>query len=135
MPPYKAVIDTNVLVSALLTPGRNAARILSMVRDKTLVPCYTAGIMEEYREVLSRDKFNLPEAEVDVLLTGISRRGLMADTVKSSFYMPDEDDRKFYDAAKTTGAFLITGNPGHYPQEPSVINPARFLEKIRLEKR
>jgi len=75
MPPYKAVIDTNVLVSALLTPGRNAARILSMVRDKTLVPCYIAGIMEEYREVLSRDKFNLPEAEVDVLLTGISRRG------------------------------------------------------------
>jgi putative PIN family toxin of toxin-antitoxin system len=128
--PYKAVIDTNVLVSALLTPGRNAARILAMVRDKTLVPCYTAEIMEEYQEVLSRDKFGLPKAEVDALLMGIVRHGHLVDFVKSSFDMPDEDDRKFYDAATTADAFLITGNLSHYPEGPSVINPARFLERI-----
>ena len=41
--------------------------------------------------------------------------------------MPDEDDRKFYDVAKSSGAFLITGNIKHFPSESFIVTPADFL--------
>jgi hypothetical protein len=41
--------------------------------------------------------------------------------------MPDEDDRVFYDTAKTAGAYLIPGNTKHFPQEPFILTPAQFL--------
>jgi hypothetical protein len=41
--------------------------------------------------------------------------------------MADESDRKFFDAAKTCGAVLITGNKKHYPPEPFILSPAEFL--------
>jgi hypothetical protein len=42
--------------------------------------------------------------------------------------MIDENDRVFYGAAKSAGAYLITGNFRHYFQEPFVLTPAEFLE-------
>jgi hypothetical protein len=41
--------------------------------------------------------------------------------------MPDESDRVFYDVAKTAGAYLITGNTKHFPQEPFILTPAEFV--------
>jgi predicted nucleic acid-binding protein len=41
--------------------------------------------------------------------------------------IPDEEDRKFYNVAKSSGAFLITGNIKHFPSESFIITPADFL--------
>ena len=46
--------------------------------------------------------------------------------------MIDEDDRIFYDTAKTAKAYLITGNKKHYPQENFIFTPADFLEYISV---
>jgi predicted nucleic acid-binding protein len=42
--------------------------------------------------------------------------------------MPDEEDRKFYNVAKSSGAFLITGNIKHFPPESFIVTPADFLK-------
>jgi len=131
--PYKAVVDTNILVSAMLSPGKNAARIMDMIRDGLLVPCYNAEILEEYQEVLGRGKFNFSRKNADAILSGIALKGLLVNHPESSFGLPDEDDRKFYDAAKSAAAFLITGNTKHYPEEPRIVSPARFLEITKRE--
>jgi len=63
------------------------------------------------------------------LIDDIIRVGLATETnVISLIRMLDEDDRKFYDVAKSAEAFLITGNIRHYPKEPFIVSPSGFLE-------
>ena len=54
-----AVIDTNVLVSALLSTRDDAAtvQIISKLFEGTIVPIYSIEITKEYRQVLGRSKF------------------------------------------------------------------------------
>jgi predicted nucleic acid-binding protein len=36
---------------------------------------------------------------------------------------------KFYDVARFSDAFLITGNIRHYPKESTIVTPAEFLTR------
>jgi len=54
-----AVIDTNVLVSALLSSHSDAAtvQIIGRMINGEIIPVYSYEIMREYKEVLGRRKF------------------------------------------------------------------------------
>jgi putative PIN family toxin of toxin-antitoxin system len=123
------VIDTNVLVSALIIPGSVPDQVMSMVKNRIAQTRYNNAILAEYWNVLSRPKFNFREEDIQRAVNGIFRAGIIVDAVSSSFPMPDETDRKFYDVAKTAGAMLITGNTKHYPDEPFILAPAAFIQK------
>ena len=124
-----AVIDTNILVSALWSKGGAPARILSMVIGGELVPCYDYRILNEYREVLLRPKFKFSSGEVGALLDWIGHIGLsvVAEPLDTSF--TDEADKKFYEEAKFCGAKLITGNIKHFPKDEDVVTVSEFLEQ------
>ena len=124
----KAVLDTNILVSALWTPAGNASAIINLILSDRVIPCFDQNILNEYRLVLSRPRLSFPNGQVDELLTEIINRGLSVTIIPSAFTLPDEADRKFYDTAKYCEAYLITGNIRHYPRDPLIISPARFLE-------
>jgi len=53
----RAVIDTNVLVSGLLSPAGNEALILLAIHQGLVHPCFSEEILEEYAAVLARPKF------------------------------------------------------------------------------
>jgi putative PIN family toxin of toxin-antitoxin system len=53
----RAVIDTNVLVSGLLSPAGNEALILLAIHQGLMHPCFSEDILEEYAAVLARPKF------------------------------------------------------------------------------
>ncbi|MDR3119931.1 MAG: putative toxin-antitoxin system toxin component, PIN family [Clostridiales bacterium] len=122
-----AVLDTNVIVSALISPKGNAAVILGMITDNLLKPIYCQQILREYVDVLTRPRFGFPETRVKESLTLFEMFGVPVDPRKSDFLMIDESDRIFYDAAVASAAVLITGNLKHYPREPFVVSPADFL--------
>ena len=63
-----AVIDTNVLVSALLTSEKqsNPLLIFQAIIEEKIVPLFCDEILEEYREVLSRDKFPFTSEFIDI---------------------------------------------------------------------
>ena len=58
-----AVIDTNVLVSALITRNPQAAtsKVLESIFSGLIIPMYNDEIIAEYTEVLRRAKFKLPQ--------------------------------------------------------------------------
>jgi predicted nucleic acid-binding protein len=56
-PRLRLVLDTNVLVAALLTPGRTPDRALSAIFARGDVVLYDASLEAEYRAVLARPKF------------------------------------------------------------------------------
>ena len=80
----KAVIDTNVLVSALLSSNESAATVLvvSMVLEGYVAPILTDDILKEYGEALRRKKFKFPEQDVEILLSEIKRRAVMVNVIK-----------------------------------------------------
>ncbi len=60
-----AVIDTNVLVSAMLKWTSVPGNILEFAFSGTIIPVLNDEIVAEYREVLMRDKFHLTKDIVD----------------------------------------------------------------------
>ena len=116
------VLDTNVLVSAIWSPGRNASDILHAVFAGRITVCYDYRIIEEYDRVLHYTKFPFSEWEIHAVLDPIIKNGIsvIANPI-SDVPFPDESDRKFYEVARFCHAMLITGNGKHYPKEPDII--------------
>lgn len=125
-----AVIDTNILVSALWSRNGAPARVVGMIISGEIVPCYDYRILTEYREVLKRPKFGFSDSEIDFLLDWIieSGRSVIAEPLKTAF--TDEADKKFYEVAKFCGAKLVTGNIKHFPEDELVMTVAEFLELL-----
>jgi len=122
------VLDTNILISSLLTRTGNPARIVQRVLEKELTACFSNTMLHEYREVLGRAGFEFKEKDIDSLLDGMTRTGVfVSNWKKSDTVFVDETDRKFYEVAKQAGAVLITGNTKHFPEDACVMTPARFL--------
>ena len=125
---FSVVLDTIVLVSGLISTQGNSAKIIDAFRDRQLSLFYNDEIMAEYRDVLFRARLSLASGDIKELLSGISRFGISIVPGKSSFIMPDESDRIFYDTAKACGGYLVTGNAKHFPDELFIMTPARFWE-------
>ncbi|MCL2068174.1 MAG: putative toxin-antitoxin system toxin component, PIN family [Treponema sp.] len=128
----KVVLDTNILVSALWTPVGNASMIINLVLSDKIIPCFDQQIINEYRAVLFRPRLSFPAGQVDELLSEITGRGIQIIGFQSDIAFSDESDRKFYDVAKYCDAYLITGNIRHYPKDPFIVSPARFLELLKV---
>jgi putative PIN family toxin of toxin-antitoxin system len=127
---YKIVLDTNVLVSSLLTKGPPAA-IVDFAAQGKVMPFYDTQILAEYWEVLTRPKFTFSPAQVIRLIKDLMRTGLTVEiNTPSKFPTIDENDRKFHDTAKRSRAFLVTGNLKHFPKKPFIVSPAEFLKKL-----
>ena len=127
------VIDTNVIVSALITKKPNAAttRVLELALMGEIVPLYDQNVLDEYLEVLTRKKFKLKEDSIQYIIKTITINGI--DTLRTSFLedMPDEDDRVFYELSLSEpDSLLITGNSKHFPRTPRVVSPSEFLRII-----
>lgn len=127
MKALRVVLDTNVIVSALLSPSGGPAKIYRMFLAGALDLIISADIFAEYEDVLQRPHLQLPAADVKTVLAVIREYAEMVSPVPSTDAMADEDDRVFYDTAKNAGACLVTGNIKHYPQESFILTPKEFL--------
>lgn len=130
-----AVIDTNVLVSALLSSNDDAAtvRVLEMVFSGEIIPVYSSSITKEYGEVLYRKKFGFEEGMVEYLLSAIEKYGIMVTPSPSGMILPDMKDLPFYEVVlekREDGAYLVTGNIKHFPKEPFIVTPRELLEAL-----
>ncbi|NLF37916.1 PIN domain-containing protein [bacterium] len=106
------VVDTNVLVSAFISPGGTCAMVLDWLivhHERWIV---TPLMLEEYRDVLLRPAFALPRPSVERLIATLERITVDdVDFVEPCMPGADEEDRRFWSVALTYGAaFLITGN-------------------------
>ena len=126
------VLDTNIIVSAALTPGGHSASIISLVAsDSGLHLYYSRGIQSEYQEVLSRPQLKISAETQDALVNTIIAFGLLIEPHCSTIQLSDEDDRIFYDTAVEVNAILITGNIKHFPHRQFIMTPADFIHHIQ----
>lgn len=134
---YYAVIDTNVLVSAMLKWNSVPGNVMELVFDGPIKPVYNSEILKEYREVLSRPKFHFTREIVDDVLENLENRGLSVEAETLDVVLPDPKDRIFYEVVlekrKTTETYLVTGNIKHFPVETFIVTPREMLNIVFSE--
>lgn len=134
---YYAVIDTNVLVSAMLKFQSVPGQVANEALLGNLIPLLCDEIVAEYREVLGRPKFKFDSKAVNVFLDGIIDRGIFIDAVSVGEIIPDPKDIVFYEVViegrKEHEAYLVTGNIRHFPVKPFVVTPREMLDIIYRE--
>jgi len=131
----RVVLDTNVVVSALIGKG-GPKRILEAVFSGKATVCLSVVTFAEYVEVLSRPKFarytEFSEAAVPTL-KHLRSLALFVEPTRHVSICADPDDDKFLELAlETRAAYLITGNKKHFPSESyrsiNIVSPAEFLK-------
>lgn len=131
---YYAVIDTNVLVSAMLKWNSVPGNVMELVFDGPIIPLYNSEILKEYREVLSRPKFHFTKEIVDDVIDNLEDKGICIEAEMLDIVLPDPKDRVFYEVVleerKTEDAYLVTGNIKHFPIETFVVTPRKMLDII-----
>ena len=129
------VLDTNILVSALLSPFGPPARVLDMVLSGDIQAAYDDRLMAEYREVLARPKFSFAPEDVAVVLAYLEADGEQVTARLLSCKLPDLDDLPFLEVATQAEAVLITSNTAHYPEairgQVQVVAPGEFVRVWR----
>lgn len=136
MKSFYAVFDTNVLVSSLMSRREDSPTVvlLDYVLDGSIVLLYNDEILQEYTEVLHRDKFDFSEERIEAVMDMVST-GVSLDRTPSGEVFPDSDDAVFYEVALSKeGSYLVTGNQRHFPKSPIVVSPAEMLEIVKLSK-
>jgi uncharacterized protein len=134
----RAVVDTNVLVSALISPAGNEAYVVLAINEGLIVPCFSEEILEEYSGVLLREKFGFVAESIAALLDLLRRQGDLIDAPPLTGVSPDRGDDKFIACAAAGKAdFLVTGNKRQFPKSQHagarVVNAGELLEFITLE--
>jgi len=119
------VIDTNVVVSGLLSANGPCARVLDAVMEGRVKLVYDARILAEYRDVLCRPRLKLKPAQVVHFLEALGgQMSVVPERLK--IVGPDPDDMAFIEAALAVpDATIVTGNLADFPGD--ILNGARLL--------
>lgn len=135
---YYAVIDTNVVVSSMLKKESVPWLIMNMVDENTIIPLLNQDILNEYIEVITRNKFNFSEASINEIVNRIKEKAIFIEKEQTLEDFIDKDDIVFFEivmsARSTMDAYLITGNMKHYPIRSYIVTPAQMLEIIEKDK-
>ena len=131
------VLDTNVLVSALLSSQGPPAKLWDALGAGRYLLAYDPRILHEYQQVLSRPKFGFTPSEVADLFGVIARFGEIVIPTVAMPPLPDPDDTPFLEvAASTPDQVLVTGNGKHYPRQSrhrvAVYSPREALALLPL---
>ena len=132
---YLVVIDTNVIVSALLSKHSDAStvQVINTLLDNKITPIINDEILAEYSDVLHRNKFHFPESTIQATLHYFQKYGIYADRLTTNELLPDPKDLVFYEvcmAKREEDSMLVTGNMKHFPAKPFIVTPNELLEII-----
>jgi putative PIN family toxin of toxin-antitoxin system len=131
----RVVLDTNILVSALLQPqGLPARTLLLALEGITAQLCVSGDIYSEYEEVIRRPKFNYSDAVIERALRTIRQNGIWVKPSHKVRACSDPDDDIFLECAEAARAhYLVTGNLKHFPlkwADTQIVTARRFLDAV-----
>lgn len=112
----RVVVDTNVLVSGLISPFGPPGVLVGLIARGTHQVCYDPRILAECREVLARPAFAFRPADSETLLSRIATNGVPIAPMPLASRLPASGDQPFLEVAVAARAeCLVTGNLKHFP--------------------
>jgi putative PIN family toxin of toxin-antitoxin system len=130
----RVVLDTNIVVSALLQPLGPPARVFAFALGRLIQPCLSGDIYAEYEEVIARPRFGLDEDTIVASLRAVREQSLWVRPAVAIRVCSDPDDDMFLECASAARAnYLVTGNLRHFPavwNETMIVAPRDLLDII-----
>ena len=129
----RVVVDTNVLVSGLISPHGPPGRIVDWLRAGALELAVDDRILDEYGSVLRRPYFAryFSTADSAELMRYLELNSVQVVCSRHARGLPDPKDAPFWETAYAAGVSLVTGNTKHFPRQPdmvvAVLTPAQFV--------
>ncbi|MCX6698553.1 MAG: putative toxin-antitoxin system toxin component, PIN family [Methanomicrobiales archaeon] len=122
------VLDTNVLVSGLLSSNGAPSRILNLVINGNVIIVLDTRIFDEYSEVLRREKFSFPKDAVNEIIAFVRREGVFISPRPLNGNIPDPGDLPFIEVSYHAKVPIVTGNLRHFKgSDVVVMTPVQFL--------
>ena len=131
----RVVLDTNIVVSALLRSGGLPHAVFNLAVDRVVQLCISEPILAECEEVLRRPHLKIHPDKVTTALARIREAGLLVTPTTKVTDASDPDDNIFLECAAAAEAeYLVTGNQGHFPAEVwrkvRIVTARQFLGDI-----
>ncbi len=134
---FYAVIDTNVIISALFKSDSVPGKIVNHALNGKIIPLLHEKIFAEYTDVVNRPKFNFSQERIERILKGIIERGKYIEAKDFEDALPDPKDKIFYwvtlTAREEVDAYLVTGNLKHFPIKPFIVTPREMLDILEAD--
>ncbi|HSB06124.1 MAG TPA: putative toxin-antitoxin system toxin component, PIN family [Thermodesulfobacteriota bacterium] len=131
----KVVLDTNILISAILFGGKPRQILEKAIRGEIRL-CISEPILDELKGVLQRAKFDYSPEMIQVILKELTS---VSDFVNASktidVVLEDPEDNRILECAVEAEAnYIITGDfhllkLSRY-RNIEVVNPGAFLERL-----
>ena len=135
--PIRIVLDTNVLVSALLKGSSPPGQVLALILAGKVIPVLDERIFYEYATVLTRPRLKIPSQSAEKALTFLAAVGEWVESPSdlSLAHLQDPGDLPFAQAAIIANVWaLVTGNERHFnflaEHGVQVLTPAEFVSQI-----
>lgn len=133
----QVVLDSNVMISAHLKGAGLEAAVFQLTLAGKVQLCVSKAILDEYEEVLRREKFHFDPRSVAHSLAQILKMSRRAEANHTLSVCPDPPDNRFLECAEAAAAdYLVTGNKRHFPKQwgrTKVVNARELLEIITPE--
>ena len=134
----KVILDTNVLVSALISAGNPSLILEKVIESDSIQVCLSTLIFEEYLEVLARPKFQKSPGFIEnatLVLHFLKTHSLSFEPKRKVELLKDKSDNKFLELALESKAdFLITGNSQDFKiatfRNTKIVTPKEFVDLI-----
>ena len=130
----RVVLDSNIVVSACLTPQGASATIVELALLGYFTLCISQEVLSEYQEVLARPKFSRELERIKTVLEGIEEMSEVIVPRQRLTLSSDEEDNRLLECAQAAKAdFLVTGNRKHFPgrmDEVRILSPREFLTEL-----
>ena len=139
----RVVVDTNILVRALIMPHGTVGPVLLRLRQGDYVLLYAHLLLEELVDVLNRprirQKYGLTEQDIETVISLILLRGEAVVPQEHILACRDPQDDKFLEVAVSGKAdVLVTGDDDLLVLHPfagiPILPPAAFLEMLDAER-
>jgi putative PIN family toxin of toxin-antitoxin system len=131
----RVVLDTNILISAILSPQGLPARVFLMaLLDPETQLCVSGDIYAEYEEVIRRPRLNRSDREIQATLRAIREKGFWVKPTEKVRACSDPNDDIFLECSQAAVAqYLVTGNTKDFPSAwagTQIVTARQFLDSV-----
>lgn len=132
----KAVLDANVIISSLLSPGESISTIMKHWKNNAFSLISSNQILDEINQVLQRltQKGFLAKQEVDKFMNKLTKKSTIINTVTNLDIVIDKKDNRYLACAKDSKAqYLVSGDKKHLLhlkrfKYTKIVSPSEFAQ-------
>jgi putative PIN family toxin of toxin-antitoxin system len=132
-----AVVDTNILVRAVIKPTGSVGPVLERLRDKDYLLIYSEPLLSEFVDVINRprirDKYHITPEDISTVVALLILRGREIRSVERIEICRDPKDNMVLEAAIAGEAqVIVSGDEDLLTLDPfrgtPIVSPSKFLE-------